>query len=230
MAGAGYRTFASGEVLTAANTQTYLMDQSITVFADATARDAAITSPTEGQYAYLKDTDGLTFHNGTAWGSFIAGKVLQVVSTTKTDTYTASVAASSFTGNVTGLSATITPVSTSSTILVRVTVVGALSTDVPTMSGRMLRGSTPIGVGATAGSRALVSGSSGQTSGNDNMASLTVETEDSPATTSATTYNFQVFNSLSGTRTVYVNRATADSDASDRMRTVSTITVMELAG
>ncbi len=29
MAGAGYRTFSAGEVLTAANVQTYLMDQAI---------------------------------------------------------------------------------------------------------------------------------------------------------------------------------------------------------
>ncbi len=45
MAGAGYRTFSAGEVLTAANVQTYLMDQAIPVFASSTARDAAITSP-----------------------------------------------------------------------------------------------------------------------------------------------------------------------------------------
>ena len=64
MAGAGYRTFSAGEVLTAANVQTYLMDQAIPVFADATARDAAITSPAEGQFAFLKDTDAFRFTLG----------------------------------------------------------------------------------------------------------------------------------------------------------------------
>jgi len=67
MAGAGYRTFGAGEVLTAANVQTYLMDQAIPVFADATARDAAITSPAEGQFAFLKDTDAFQVYTGSAW-------------------------------------------------------------------------------------------------------------------------------------------------------------------
>jgi len=67
MAGAGYRTFGAGEVLTAANVQTYLMDQVIPVFADATARDAAITSPAEGQHCFLKDTDALQYYTGSAW-------------------------------------------------------------------------------------------------------------------------------------------------------------------
>jgi len=67
MAGAGYRTFSAGEVLTAANVQTYLMDQAIPVFADATARDAAITSPSEGQHCFLSGTDALQYYTGSAW-------------------------------------------------------------------------------------------------------------------------------------------------------------------
>jgi hypothetical protein len=67
MAGAGYRTFVAGEVLTATNVQGYLMDQSIPVFADATARDAAITSPAEGQFAFVKDTDAFEVYTGSAW-------------------------------------------------------------------------------------------------------------------------------------------------------------------
>ena len=67
MAGAGYRTFSAGEVLTASNVQTYLMDQAIPVFASSTARDAAITSPAEGQHCFLKDTDALQYYTGSAW-------------------------------------------------------------------------------------------------------------------------------------------------------------------
>jgi len=67
MAGAGYRTFGAGEVLTASNVQTYLMDQAIPVFASSTARDAAITSPAEGQHCFLKDTDALQYYTGSAW-------------------------------------------------------------------------------------------------------------------------------------------------------------------
>ena len=67
MAGAGYRTFSAGEVLTADNVQTFLMDQAIAVFANATARDAAIASPAEGQHCFLKDTDALQYYTGSAW-------------------------------------------------------------------------------------------------------------------------------------------------------------------
>jgi hypothetical protein len=69
MAGAGFKTFSAGEVLTAADVNTYIMQQQIMVFADATARDAAITAPAEGMFAYLKDTDALMVYT-TAWGNF----------------------------------------------------------------------------------------------------------------------------------------------------------------
>jgi len=67
MAGAGYKTFTAGDVLLAAEVQTYLMDQSIPVFASSTARDAAITSPSEGQHCFLSDTDALQYYSGSAW-------------------------------------------------------------------------------------------------------------------------------------------------------------------
>jgi hypothetical protein len=65
-AGLGFKTFAVGEVLTAANVNGYLM-QGVLVFADAAARNAAITSPQEGQFAYTKDTNGLWYYDGAAW-------------------------------------------------------------------------------------------------------------------------------------------------------------------
>jgi hypothetical protein len=65
-AGLGFKTFTTGEVLTAADTNGYLM-QGVLVFADATARDAAITSPQEGQMAYLKSDDGIYKYTGASW-------------------------------------------------------------------------------------------------------------------------------------------------------------------
>lgn len=62
----GFKTFATGDVLTAADTNGYLM-QGIWVFADATARDAAVTSPQEGNACYLKDTDAIMVYSGSAW-------------------------------------------------------------------------------------------------------------------------------------------------------------------
>ena len=67
----GFKVFAVGEVLTAADVNDYLMEQSISIFADSTARDAQITSPIEGMFCYLADTNTLQFYNGSAWTNFI---------------------------------------------------------------------------------------------------------------------------------------------------------------
>jgi len=66
-AGLGYKEFTTGEVLTAAAANGYLASQVVMVFADAAARNAAITSPQEGMFAYLKDSDGLFYYSGSAW-------------------------------------------------------------------------------------------------------------------------------------------------------------------
>jgi hypothetical protein len=65
-AGQGFKTFTTGEVLTAGDVNGYLM-QGINVFADATARDAAITAPAEGQFAFTKDNNSLWYYSGSAW-------------------------------------------------------------------------------------------------------------------------------------------------------------------
>jgi hypothetical protein len=92
----GFKTFVTGDVLTAADTNGYLM-QGIWTFANATARDAAVTSPQEGNTCYLKDTDNLMIYSGSAWvtksaggaASYIGANVYNSVSqniTTNTDT------------------------------------------------------------------------------------------------------------------------------------------------
>ena len=67
MAGAGFKTFTDGSVLTAAEVNTYLMQQTIMAFADATARDAAISSPSEGMFVYLTGSNALQFYDGSSW-------------------------------------------------------------------------------------------------------------------------------------------------------------------
>ena len=69
MAGAGFKLFQDGQVLLASEVNTYIMQQQIMVFADAAARDAAILSPSEGMFAFLKDDDKLTVFT-TSWGDF----------------------------------------------------------------------------------------------------------------------------------------------------------------
>jgi hypothetical protein len=69
--GSGYRTFTAGEVLTASNVQDYLMDQSVMVFADSTARATNIGTANfeEGMVSYLEDSDTVEVYDGSAWAS-----------------------------------------------------------------------------------------------------------------------------------------------------------------
>jgi hypothetical protein len=83
-AGLGYIEFATGDILTAAAANGYLASQTVMVFADATARTAAITSPQEGMFSYLKDTNATQYYSGSAWVSIGGASPL----TTKGDLYT----------------------------------------------------------------------------------------------------------------------------------------------
>jgi hypothetical protein len=80
----GFKTFNTGDVLSAADTNGYLM-QGIWVFANAAARDAAVTSPQEGNSCYLKDTDVIQVYSGSAWVTKSGGSSPL---TTKGDLYT----------------------------------------------------------------------------------------------------------------------------------------------
>jgi hypothetical protein len=69
MAGAGFRTFVDGDVLTAAQVNTYLMEQAVMVFADSSARTTALPTPSEGMVSYLADTNVLEVYDGSSWVS-----------------------------------------------------------------------------------------------------------------------------------------------------------------
>ena len=151
-----------------------------------------------------------------------AFRVLQVVSTTKSDTFTS--AATTFT-DITGLTATITPQSATSTILVVVSVSGCNDVGVTSGGFRIARGGTGIFVGTTSGSR--LSGQQIEPPAADRMITVGLTVLDSPATTSATTYSVQMRNSAAGT--FYVNRSKTDTDSAQYWRGASSITVMEIS-
>jgi hypothetical protein len=68
MAGAGYKLFATGDVLTAAQVNTYLMQQTVMVFASSAARTSALSGVlAEGMVSYLQDTNTLEVYDGAAW-------------------------------------------------------------------------------------------------------------------------------------------------------------------
>jgi hypothetical protein len=153
-----------------------------------------------------------------------AGTVLQVVSNTKTDTF--STTSTSYV-DITGLSVSITPISSNSKIYISYLVNGGINSELAGIFIRLVRNSTPIAVADTAGSRPK---GTNQTAGSiyivNTMAGSFL---DSPATTSATTYKIQMFNN--GGVDSYINRSVADRDTSAfDIRTVSSITIMEIAG
>ena len=220
---AGRKTFTAGEVLQAADVNDFLMDQSVMVFAGTAARGSAIPSPTEGMVTYLQDSDAVQVYK-TDWEDVgVQPSILQVVSTTKTDTFTTS--STSFV-DATGFSATITPSSTSSKILCVVTV-GTLDANVSAiLSGRVLRGATVIGAGDASGST-VPGGFSIITPAGTRAQVGVFQFLDTPSSTSALTYKLQV---RTNDGTLYMNRAANDDGSSIWTRSSSTITLMEVAG
>ena len=233
--------------------------QGVWVFASAAARDAAVTSPQEGNFAYLKDTNVTTYYTGSAWanldttgmtnpmtttgdtiysssGSTPArlgigstgqvltvaggvptwatpagggGKVLQVVNAT----YSTQTNSTSTTYADTNLTASITPSSATSKVLVIVEQAGcgkdAGNTD-PGLTAKLMRGGTDLAVFAS--STGYTASSLIQIVGNTGICYL-----DSPATTSSTTYKTQFKNQNVG-GTVFVQKDSA----------VSSITLLEI--
>ena len=84
MAGAGAKLFTSGSVLTAAQVNTYLMDQAVMRFADEASRTAAFGGVGEpvlaaGMMSYLIDTASVQVYNGSAWVAISGGgSILEV--------------------------------------------------------------------------------------------------------------------------------------------------------
>jgi hypothetical protein len=161
-----------------------------------------------------------------------AFRVLQVVSTNKTDIFSASLA-SGATTDITGLSASITPSSTDSKVLVLVSFNGIQSTGgnfYASAGFQLKRASTIIGGGTTAGSRTSASATDYQAAINSYANSnLSTNFLDSPATTSATTYQVVMFNNREVTMTCYLNQVGNDGNTSNIGRLSSTITLMEIS-
>ena len=155
------------------------------------------------------------------------GSVLQVVSTPKTDTFTTT---STTDVAITGLSATITPTSSTSKILVLVNIgsSGTTSGDWAVFlslyrSASLITGS----VGDTASSRKVCTSAS-RNSSTGRFQSSSIMYYDSPASTSSLTYACYV-SMESGGGSACINRSGSDADAASFPRSISTITLMEIA-
>ena len=83
MAGAGYKLFATGDVLTAAQVNTYLMQQTVMVFASSAARTTALSGVlAEGMLSYLSDTNAVEKYDGSSWSAIASGDIESVTAGT----------------------------------------------------------------------------------------------------------------------------------------------------
>lgn len=75
-----YKVFSNGNALNASELNTYLMNQSVMVFSNASARDAALAVPLAGQIAYLEDTDRYYWYDSTQWIKLVASLMVDKAS------------------------------------------------------------------------------------------------------------------------------------------------------
>ena len=79
MAGAGYKLFVSGDVLTAAQVNTYLNEQTVMVFATSAARTSALSLVlAEGMMSYLQDSNTVFYYDGAAWNALASGDITAI--------------------------------------------------------------------------------------------------------------------------------------------------------
>ena len=162
---------------------------------------------------------------------FAGGLGTNVVSTTKTDTFSQGSVGGGLSTAVTGLSVTITPTSASSKVLVLVSLNGSNSDgNIQGSTGvRLMRGATRLGAADDGSRPGHTSANLQSTSFGTGIGHVSVAYLDSPATTSATTYSVEVVNMSSASQTVYVNRSADDANSSNSVRTYSSITAIEVA-
>jgi hypothetical protein len=66
------KVFTAGEVLAAADVNSFLMDQTVMTFAGTAARGSAIGTATEGMVTWLNDQNALQVYDGTQWNGLAA--------------------------------------------------------------------------------------------------------------------------------------------------------------
>jgi hypothetical protein len=174
-----------------------------------------LVSDSSGEVQF--QSSGITKATLNSSGLSSPGHVLQVVQTTKTDNFTTT--STSFI-DVTGLSVSITPSSTSSKILV-ITDISVGSSLNGYSIYNLVKDSTNLYQGTD--TKTYVGSHIEYSNSSSHMGTLNMCYLDSPATTSSTTYKIQM-RVTSGTGAV--NRRSGSDDTS----VASSITVMEVAG
>jgi hypothetical protein len=135
--------------------------------------------------------------------------------------------------DIPGISATITPRSSSSRILVTVTLTGGGNSN-QYGQGRIVRDSTPIAIGDSDGGNrteaTFMLGTENTASGSAKLMCFGMTTLDSPATSSAVTYKVQArMDNVSGALLTINTPGDTSNNLSYITRGVSSITLMEIA-
>ena len=210
---------------------------SSTINADTT-NGVVVTSDTSGEIKLQSagadvatiDSSGLSMGSGMKLTS--TGHILQVLQATKTDTFSTN---SQTFVDITDLEVTITPLSTSSKILLLYNVsCGVTSGHSVIKAVRTIGGTTTdVLVGDADGSNRVRANNKIYNTSTYNTTyttySMVGQILDSPNTTSAVTYKIQGASPYSASYTLVVNRTGTTSDISWDARTSSQITVMEVA-
>lgn len=160
------------------------------------------------------DNSGISASAAISTSKLGTGAVLQVVSVTKTDSFSANTASYI---DITGLSASITPLSATSKILVISSV--SLGVALGNTFINLVRGSTNIAQSTSGTANETIAANQGGTYSMQVSPNIFL---DSPATTSATTYKLQINTS---SQTSYVNVRATDQYYGG----VSSITLMEIS-
>ena len=228
----GRKNFVAGEILTAADVNSFLMDQSVMVFDDSPARGSAIPTPSEGMVTYLKSDDQVTVFDGSAFKP--VGGLVAVKSALKTDIESFTSVAASGNVTVTGLSVT-HEVQDPANRLIISAFFGAASVNnqFGNVGIAVHDGSGLIVIGDAAGSRTRVTAGGfvhGFTGGNQalvvGMPSVTfVHTPGA----GSKTYTVRAINVTSSAQTLNINRAQSDNDDGSRPRSVSSLVIQEVA-
>ena len=159
------------------------------------------------------------------------GKILQVVQTVKTDTFSQSINDSTY-SNDTGLNVTITPSSNSNKVRLTGSVVVAMDADNDGIGIVLFKGGSVVSqaLGDSSGNRTPCMSMSFVESYGGECRCLPFDFLDSPATTSATTYGIRLlFFSGSSSTTIYMNRSQSSDNNIYRPLSISTITATEVA-
>jgi len=226
---AGRKVFTSGEILTAADVNSFLMDQSVMVFADSSARSSAIPTPSEGMVTFREDQDVVEVFDGSAFKT--VGGLVAVKSAINTGPEVFGSVASG--GNVAVPDLSIThEVSDPANKLIISAFFGAAAEDngFGSVGIAVHDGTGLIATGDAAGSRTtLTAGGVVTGSALSTVVTMPSVTYVHTPGTGEKTYTCRAINSSNSTNTIYLNRNEDNTDNATRVRAVSSLVIQEVA-